>query len=194
METCFWENRKIQEEIYRIEETIEYQQFNSKHPTGSVKNLERIKKNRETQLNKLLDESKKDDVLIFENLGVDYLFIDEAHYYKNLFLFTTMNTVSGISNAASQRASDLELKIEYINELHGGDKGVVFATGTPISNSMVELYTMQRYLQYRTLEEKNLQHFDAWASTFGETITAIELAPEGTGYRAKTRFAKFFNF
>jgi len=184
---------KIQEEISRIEETIEYQRFNSNHPTGSVKNLERIKKNREAQLNKLLDESKKDSVLIFENLGVDYLFIDEAHYYKNLFLFTKMNNVSGISNAASQRASDLELKIEYINELHGGDKGVVFATGTPISNSMTEMYTMQRYLQRRTLEDVGINFFDNWASSFGETIQSLELAPSGQGYKSKTRFAKFVN-
>ncbi|MBQ3219330.1 MAG: DEAD/DEAH box helicase family protein [Clostridia bacterium] len=185
--------RKINEEIARIEETIEYQRFNSNHPTGSVKNLERIKKNREAQLNKLLDDSKKDDVLIFENLGVDYLFIDEAHYYKNKFLFTKMNNVSGISNAASQRASDLELKVEYINELHGGDKGVVFATGTPISNSMTEMYTMQSYLQKRTLEDVGINFFDNWASSFGETIQSLELAPSGQGYKAKTRFAKFVN-
>lgn len=162
-------------------------------PSGSVKNLERIKKGREAQLKKLLDESKKDNVLLFEKLGVDYLFIDEADAYKNLFLYTKMNNVAGISNAASARASDLQLKIEYINELHGGDKGVVFATGTPISNSMTEMYTMQTYLQKQTLEQLGITYFDAWAADFGETITALELAPSGKGYRARTRFAKFTN-
>ena len=184
---------KIQEEIAAIERSIEMQWEDSNSPSGSVKNLERIKKGREAQLKKLLDESKKDNVLIFEKLGVDYLFVDEADTYKNLFLYTKMNNVAGISNAASARASDLQLKIEYINELHGGDKGVVFATGTPISNSMTEMYTMQTYLQKRTLEKLGIDYFDAWAADFGETVTALELAPSGKGYRARTRFAKFTN-
>lgn len=185
--------RKIQKEIESIERSIEMQWENSNSPSGSVKNLERIKKNREAQLKKLLDESKKDNVLIFEKLGVDYLFVDEADAYKNLFLFTKMNNVAGISNAASARASDLQLKIEYINELHGGDKGVVFATGTPISNSMTEMFTMQTYLQKQTLERLGINYFDSWAADFGETVTALELAPSGKGYRARTRFAKFTN-
>ena len=184
---------KIQEEIAAIERSIEMQWEDSNSPSGSVKNLERIKKGREAQLKKLLDETKKDNVLIFEKLGVDYLFVDEADAYKNLFLYTKMNNVAGISNAASARASDLQLKIEYINELHGGDKGVVFATGTPISNSMTEMYTMQTYLQKRTLEKLGIDYFDAWAADFGETVTALELAPSGKGYRARTRFAKFTN-
>ena len=184
---------KIREEIAAIERSIEMQWKDSNSPSGSVKNLERIKKGREAQLKKLLDESKKDNVLIFEKLGVDYLFVDEADAYKNLFLYTKMNNVAGISNAASARASDLQLKIEYINELHGGDKGVVFATGTPISNSMTEMYTMQTYLQKRTLEKLGIDYFDAWAADFGETVTALELAPSGKGYRARTRFAKFTN-
>ena len=184
---------KIREEIQAIERSIEMQWEESGAPSGSVKNLERIKKGREAQLKKLLDETKKDNVLIFEKLGVDYLFVDEADAYKNLFLYTKMNNVAGISNAASARASDLQLKIEYINELHGGDKGVVFATGTPISNSMTEMYTMQTYLQKRTLEKLGIDYFDAWAADFGETVTALELAPSGKGYRARTRFAKFTN-
>ena len=184
---------KIREEIAAIERSIEMQWEDSNSPSGSVKNLERIKKGREAQLKKLLDETKKDNVLIFEKLGVDYLFVDEADAYKNLLLYTKMNNVAGISNAASARASDLQLKIEYINELHGGDKGVVFATGTPISNSMTEMYTMQTYLQKRTLEKLGIDYFDAWAADFGETVTALELAPSGKGYRARTRFAKFTN-
>ncbi|MBE5041014.1 DEAD/DEAH box helicase family protein [Oscillospiraceae bacterium DSM 107454] len=158
----------------------------------TVKQLERTKKGIENKMAKLNDQSRKDDVVTFEELGVDRIFVDEAHYYKNLFLFSKMRNVGGISQTEAQKSSDLFMKTQYLDEITGG-KGVIFATGTPISNSMVELYTMQRYLQYHALEEKNLQHFDAWASTFGETITAIELAPEGTGYRAKTRFAKFFN-
>lgn len=185
--------RKIREEIQAIEDSIEYQYMESGAPTGSVKNLERIKKSRETMLKKLLDDNKKDNVLIFEKLGVDYLFVDEADAYKNLFLYTKMNNVAGISNAASARASDLQLKIEYINELHDADKGVVFATGTPISNSMTEMYTMQTYLQKRTLEQLGITYFDGWAADFGEAVTALELAPSGKGYRARTRFAKFTN-
>ena len=142
--------------------------------------------------NKLNDQSKKDDTVTFEELGVDRLFIDESHYYKNLFLFTKMRNVGGIAQTEAMKSSDLFMKCRYLDELTGG-RGVVFATGTPISNSMVELYTIQRYLQYNTLVQNNLQHFDAWASTFGETITAVELTPEGTGYRAKTRFARFYN-
>ncbi len=185
--------RKIQEEIERIEQTIEATWADKGMPRGAVKNLEKIKKNREAQLKKLLDEDKKDNVLIFENLGVDYLFVDEAHYYKNKFLFTKMNNVAGISTSASQRASDLELKCEYINELHGGDKGVVFATGTPISNSMTEMYTMQSYLQRGRLQEVGINFFDNWAANFGETVTSLEMAPSGQGYKARTRFAKFTN-
>ena len=184
---------KIREEIEAIERSIEMQWEESGAPSGSVKNLERIKKGREAQLKKLLDETKKDNVLIFEKLVVDYLIVDEADAYKNLFLYTKMNNVAGISNAASARASDLQLKIEYINELHGGDKGVVFATGTPISNSMTEMYTMQTYLQKQTLARLGIDYFDAWAADFGETVTALELAPSGKGYRARTRFAKFTN-
>lgn len=184
---------KIQEEIGKIDQTIDRLYAESGLPTGSVKNLERIKKNKATQLKRLLDDNKKDNLLTFEKLGVDYLFVDEAHFYKNKFLFTKMNNVAGISTTASQRAADLELKAEYINELHDGDKGVVFATGTPISNSMTEMYTMQSYLQKRTLEEAGLNFFDAWAADFGETVTALELAPSGQGYKPRTRFAKFTN-
>ena len=158
----------------------------------SIKQLEKTKKSIQNRLDKLNDQSRKDDVVTFEELGVDRIFVDEAHYYKNLFLYTKMRNVGGIAQTEAQKSSDLFMKCRYLDEITGG-KGVVFATGTPISNSMVELYTMQRYLQYHTLELNNLQHFDAWASTFGETVTAIELAPEGTGYRAKTRFAKFYN-
>ena len=185
--------RKIKEEISKIEASIRNGWETDGVPRGAIKNLERIKKSRETSLKKLLDEGKKDSVLIFENLGVDYLFIDEAHFYKNLFLYTKMNNVSGISTAASQRATDLQLKCEYINELHKGDKGIVFATGTPISNSMTEMYTMQTYLQPRTLQELGITYFDGWAADFGETITSLEMSPSGQGYRAKTRFAKFTN-
>ena len=184
---------KIREEITRIEETIERAWDEEGMPRGAVKNLEKIKKSREAQLKKLLDDDKKDNVLIFENLGVDYLFVDEAHYYKNKFLFTKMNNVAGISTAASQRASDLEMKCEYINELHGGDKGVVFATGTPISNSMTEMYTMQSYLQQRTLQELGITYFDGWAADFGETVTSLEMTPSGQGYKPKTRFSRFTN-
>ena len=158
----------------------------------SVKQLERTKKSVKQKLNKLNDQSKKDDVVTFEELGVDRLFIDESHYYKNLFLYTKMRNVGGIAQTEAQKSSDLFMKCRYLDEITGG-RGTVFATGTPISNSMVELYTIQRYLQYNTLVKNNLQHFDAWASTFGETVTAVELTPEGTGYRAKTRFARFYN-
>ena len=158
----------------------------------TVKQLERTKKSLQTKLDKLNDQSRKDDVVTFEELGVDRLFVDEAHNFKNLFLYTKMRNVGGIAQTEAQKSSDLYMKCRYLDEVTG-NKGVIFATGTPVSNSMVELYTMQRYLQYDALEDKHLQHFDSWASTFGETVTAIELAPEGTGYRAKTRFAKFYN-
>lgn len=158
----------------------------------TIKQLMKTQKSLETKLKKLNDTSRKDDVVTFEELGVDRIFVDEAHYYKNLFLYTKMRNVGGIAQTEAQKSSDLYMKCRYLDELTGG-KGVTFATGTPVSNSMVELYTMQRYLQYAELEKRNLQNFDAWASTFGETVTAIELAPEGTGYRAKTRFAKFYN-
>ena len=158
----------------------------------SIKQLERTKKTVKQKLDKLNDQSRKDDVVTFEELGVDRIFIDEAHYYKNLAAFTKMRNVGGISQTEAMKSSDLYMKCRYLDELTGG-RGVVFATGTPISNSMVEMYTMQKYLQYGALRRNDLLHFDAWASTFGETVTAIELSPEGTGYRAKTRFAKFYN-
>jgi N12 class adenine-specific DNA methylase/adenine-specific DNA methylase len=158
----------------------------------SIKQLEKSKKSIKQKLDKLNDQTKKDDVVTFEELGVDRLFVDESHYYKNLYLYTKMRNVGGIAQTEAQKSSDLFMKCRYLDEITGG-RGTVFATGTPISNSMVELYTIQRYLQYSTLVKNGLQHFDAWASTFGETITAVELTPEGTGYRAKTRFAKFYN-
>lgn len=158
----------------------------------SVKQLEKSRKSVKQKLEKLNDQSRKDDVVTFEELGVDRLFIDESHYYKNLYLYTKMRNVGGIAQTEAQKSSDLFMKCRYLDEITGG-RGTVFATGTPISNSMVELYTIQRYLQYNTLVKNNLQHFDSWASTFGETVTAVELTPEGTGYRAKTRFAKFYN-
>ena len=158
----------------------------------SIKQLEKSRKAVKQKLEKLNDQSRKDDVVTFEELGVDRLFIDESHYYKNLYLYTKMRNVGGIAQTEAQKSSDLFMKCRYLDEITGG-RGTVFATGTPISNSMVELYTIQRYLQYNTLVKNNLQHFDSWASTFGETVTAVELTPEGTGYRAKTRFAKFYN-
>lgn len=158
----------------------------------SIKQLEKSKKSIRQKLDKLNDQTKKDDVVTFDELGVDRLFVDESHYYKNLYLYTKMRNVGGIAQTEAQKSSDLFMKCRYLDEITGG-RGTVFATGTPISNSMVELYTIQRYLQYNTLVKNGLQHFDAWASTFGETITAVELTPEGTGYRAKTRFAKFYN-
>ncbi|MDO5002774.1 MAG: SNF2-related protein [bacterium] len=158
----------------------------------SIKMLVKSRKSIEKKLEKLNDDNKKDDVVTFEELGVDRLFVDEAHYYKNLYLYTKMKNVGGLAQTEAQKSSDLFMKCRYLDELTNS-KGVIFATGTPVSNSMAELYTMQRYLQYETLIDRNLQHFDAWASTFGETITAIELAPEGSGYRTKTRFARFYN-
>lgn len=158
----------------------------------SIKQMERMKKSIDAKLAKLNDQSRKDDMVTFEELGIDRLFVDEAHYYKNLAAFSKMRNVGGISQTEAQKSSDLYMKCRYLDELTGG-RGVVFATGTPISNTMVEMYTMQKYLQYHALEEHGLLNFDAWASTFGETVTAIELAPEGTGYRAKTRFSRFYN-
>ena len=178
----------------QIDEVIESIRFAEEHNAENftIKQLEKTKKNLETKLKKLYDQSRKDDVVTFEELGVDKLFVDEAHYYKNLFLYTKMRNVAGVGQTEAQKSSDLFMKCRYLDEITDG-KGVVFATGTPISNSMTELYTMQRYLQYNKLSEQGLSNFDAWASTFGETITALELSPEGNGYRAKTRFAKFFN-
>ena len=158
----------------------------------TVKQMEKTKRGLEAKIKKLNDQERKDDVVTFEEIGVDRVFVDEAHYYKNLFLYTKMRNVGGIAQTEAQKSSDLFMKTQYLDELTGG-KGVIFATGTPVSNSMVELYTMQRYLQYKSLQERGLQHFDSWASTFGETVSAMELAPEGSGYRMKTRFAKFFN-
>ena len=158
----------------------------------TIKQLEKTKRGIEAKLKKLNDTARKDDVVTFEELGVDRLFVDESHYYKNLYLYTKMRNVGGIAQTEAQKSSDMFMKCRYLDEITGG-KGCIMATGTPISNSMVEMYTVQRYLQYDTLVRNELQHFDAWASTFGETVTAIELAPEGSGYRAKTRFAKFFN-
>lgn len=158
----------------------------------TIKQMEKTKKGLQAKIDKLNDQSRKDDVVTFEELGVDRIFIDESHYFKNLFLYTKMRNVGGIAQTEAQKSSDLFMKCRYIDEITGG-RGIVFATGTPISNSMVELYTIQRYLQMSALEEQGLQHFDAWAANYGETVTAIELSPEGTGYRAKTRFAKFYN-
>lgn len=154
--------------------------------------MEKTKKTLETKLAKLNDQTRKDDVVTFEQLGVDRLFVDESHFYKNMFLYTKMRNIAGIAQTDAQKSSDMFMKCQYLDEITGG-KGVTFATGTPISNSMTELYTIMRYLQYDTLLKMGLGHFDSWAAAFGETVTAIELSPEGTGYRAKTRFARFFN-
>nr|WP_204864685.1 N-6 DNA methylase [Drancourtella massiliensis] len=185
------QERMLQMEIDEIIEGI----AEAKKIQGSrftVKQMERAKKSLETRLKRLHDQSRKDDMITFEELGVDRLFVDEADGYKNLYLTTKMRNVGGIAQTEAQKSSDMYMKCRYLDEITGG-KGVIFSTGTPVSNSMVELYTMQRYLQYGTLAEKNLQHFDAWASTFGETVTALEIAPEGNGYRLKTRFARFYN-
>ena len=181
----------LERQIEEILEGIE-QAKAQKAERYTVKQMERTRKSLETRLAKLNDQSRKDDVVTFEQLGIDRLFIDESHYFKNLFLATKMRNVGGIAQTEAQKSSDLFMKTQYLDELTGG-RGVIFATGTPISNSMVELYTIQRYLQYRLLQEMGLVHFDDWAGSFGETVTAIELSPEGTGYRAKTRFAKFYN-
>jgi N12 class adenine-specific DNA methylase/adenine-specific DNA methylase len=185
------QERLLQEQIEEIEEGLEELKA-SRAERFTIKSLERTKKGLETRLKKLQDTTRKDDVITFEQLGVDRLYVDEAHAFKNLFLYTKMRNVAGLSTSDAQKSSDMLLKCRYIDELTGS-KGVVFATGTPVSNSMTELYTMMRYLQHDTIRDKGLAHFDCWASTFGETTTAIELAPEGTGYRARTRFAKFFN-
>lgn len=181
----------LERQIEEILEGIE-QAKAQKAERYTVKQMERTRKSLETRLAKLNDQSRKDDTVTFEQLGIDRLFIDESHYFKNLFLATKMRNVGGIAQTEAQKSSDLFMKCQYLDELTDG-RGVIFATGTPISNSMVELYTIQRYLQYRLLQEMGLIHFDDWASNFGETVTAIELSPEGTGYRAKTRFAKFYN-
>ena len=185
------QERMLQEQIYEIEDGLmELRANNAERFT--IKSLEKTKKSLEVKLKKLQDTSRKDDVITFEQLGVDRLYVDEAHAFKNLFLYTKMRNVAGLSNSDAQKSSDMLLKCRYIDEITG-NKGIVFATGTPVSNSMTELYTMMRYLQHDMLQRKHLTHFDCWASTFGETATAIELAPEGTGYRARTRFSKFFN-
>lgn len=185
------QERLLQEQIAEIEEGLEELKA-SRAERFTIKSLERTKKGLETRLQKLQDSTRKDDVITFEQLGVDRLYVDEAHNYKNLFLYTKMRNVAGLSTTDAQKSSDMLLKCRYIDEITD-NRGVVFATGTPVSNSMTELYTMMRYLQHDTIRNKGLAHFDCWASTFGETTTAIELAPEGTGYRARTRFAKFFN-
>ena len=185
------QERLIQEQMDEIEEAIE----EAKAQVGehfTVKQLEKLRKSLKQKLKKLQGADRKDDVVTFEQLGVDRLFVDESQNYKNLFLYTKMRNVAGLSTSEAQKSSDMFGKCRYLDEITGG-RGVIFATGTPISNSMTEMYTLMRYLQYNTLQQKGLTHFDAWASTFGETTTAIELAPEGTGYRARTRFAKFFN-
>ena len=185
------QERLIQEQMDEIEEAIE----EAKEQAGehfTVKQLEKLRKTLKQKLEKLQATDRKDDVVTFEQLGVDRLFVDESQNYKNLFLYTKMRNVAGLSTSEAQKSSDMFGKCRYLDEITGG-RGVIFATGTPISNSMTEMYTLMRYLQYNTLQQKGLTHFDAWASTFGETTTAIELAPEGTGYRARTRFAKFFN-
>ena len=181
----------LEEQISDITKGIASEKSN-RGENYTIKQMEKTRKSLETRLEKLHKEERKDDVVTFEELGVDKLFVDEAHNYKNLFLYTKMRNVGGIAQTEAQKSSDLFMKCRYLDEITGG-KGSVFATGTPVSNSMAELYTMQRYLQYSGLKENSLEHFDNWASTFGETVTAIELAPEGTGYRAKTRFAKFHN-
>ena len=185
------QERVLQKQLIEIEQAIQQAAYD-RGQTFTVKQLEKTRKSLKLRLEKLRAEDRKDDVVTFEELGVDRLFVDEAHAYKNLFLFTKMRNVAGLSTSEAQKSSDMFMKCQYMDEMTGG-KGIVFATGTPVSNSMTELYTMMRYLQYGELQERGLTQFDAWASVFGETVTASELAPEGTGYRQKTRFAKFFN-
>ena len=185
------QERQLREQIDEIEGAIAELKW-QRGENFTIKQMEKTRKSLEARLDKLLAADKKDDVITFEQLGVDRLFVDESHAFKNLFLYTKMRNVAGLSTSEAQKSSDMFMKCRYMDELTGG-RGVIFATGTPVSNSMTELYTVMRYLQYNTLQQKNLTHFDSWASTFGETTTAIELAPEGTGYRARTRFAKFFN-
>lgn len=186
-----YQKKHIQDQIDEIINYVE-EYKHDRNQNFTVKQLEKTKKKLETRLEKLNDDFKKDDVITFEELGVDKLFIDEAHNYKNLYLYTKMRNVAGIGQSEAFKSSDMFMKCRYMDEMTGG-KGIVFATGTPVSNSMTELYTMQRYLQYESLKKNNLEHFDSWASTFGETQSAFELSPEGTGYRVKTRFSKFYN-
>ncbi|HEM4107017.1 TPA: DEAD/DEAH box helicase family protein [Streptococcus suis] len=186
-----YQEKHIQDQIDEIINYVE-EYKHDKNQNFTVKQLEKTKKKLETRLEKLNDDFKKDDVITFEELGVDKLFVDEAHSYKNLYLYTKMRNVAGIGQSEAFKSSDMFMKCRYMDEMTGG-KGIVFATGTPVSNSMTELYTMQRYLQYESLKKNNLEHFDSWASTFGETQSAFELSPEGTGYRVKTRFSKFYN-
>ncbi|WP_026624426.1 helicase-related protein [Eggerthia catenaformis] len=186
-----YQEKHIQDQIDEIINYVE-EYKHDRNQNFTVKQLEKTKKKLETRLEKLNDNFKKDDVITFEELGVDKLFIDEAHNYKNLYLYTKMRNVAGIGQSEAFKSSDMFMKCRYMDEMTGG-KGIVFATGTPVSNSMTELYTMQRYLQYESLKKNNLEHFDSWASTFGETQSAFELSPEGTGYRVKTRFSKFYN-
>lgn len=181
----------IEKQIFDIEMAIEEAQGDDS-PRYTIKQMEKTRKSLEVRLERLNDQTRKDDVVTFEQLGVDRLFVDESHNYKNLFLYTKMRNIAGIAQTDAQKSSDMFMKCQYMDELTGG-KGITFATGTPVSNSMVELYTIMRYLQYDTLQKLGLGHFDSWAAAFGETVTAIELSPEGTGYRAKTRFARFFN-
>ena len=186
-----YQEKHIQDQIDEIINYVE-EYKHDRNQNFTVKQLEKTKKKLEIRLEKLNDDFKKDDVITFEELGVDKLFIDEAHSYKNLYLYTKMRNVAGIGQSEAFKSSDMFMKCRYMDEMTGG-KGIVFATGTPVSNSMTELYTMQRYLQYESLKKNNLEHFDSWASTFGETQSAFELSPEGTGYRVKTRFSKFYN-
>ena len=186
-----YQEKHIQDQIDEIINYVE-EYKHDRNQNFTVKQLEKTKKKLETRLEKLNDDFKKDDVITFEELGVDKLFVDEAHGYKNLYLYTKMRNVAGIGQSEAFKSSDMFMKCRYMDEMTGG-KGIVFATGTPVSNSMTELYTMQRYLQYESLKKNNLEHFDSWASTFGETQSAFELSPEGTGYRVKTRFSKFYN-
>ena len=186
-----YQEKHIQDQIDEIINYVE-EYKHDRNQNFTVKQLEKTKKKLETRLEKLNDDFKKDDVITFEELGVDRLFIDEAHSYKNLYLYTKMRNVAGIGQSEAFKSSDMFMKCRYMDEMTNG-KGIVFATGTPVSNSMTELYTMQRYLQYESLKKNNLEHFDSWASTFGETVSAFELSPEGTGYRVKTRFSKFYN-
>lgn len=185
------QERLLQEQIDDVTEALD-ELKRSRGENFTIKQMEKTRKSLQARLDKLLNTDRKDDVITFEQLGVDRLFVDESQAYKNLFLYTKMRNVAGLSTSEAQRSSDMFMKCRYLDEVTGG-RGVVFASGTPVSNSMTELYTVMRYLQYNTLQQKGLTHFDCWASTFGESTTAIELAPEGTGYRARTRFAKFFN-
>lgn len=186
-----YQEKHIQDQIDEIINYVE-EYKHDRNQNFTVKQLEKTKKKLETRLEKLNDDFKKDDVITFEELGVDKLFVDEAHGFKNLYLYTKMRNVAGIGQSEAFKSSDMFMKCRYMDEMTGG-KGVVFATGTPVSNSMTELYTMQRYLQYESLKKNGLEHFDSWASTFGETQSSFELSPEGTGYRVKTRFSKFYN-